>query len=46
MDFSQAFMAFAGWTALSVPVSLLIGAFIGCGTKAAEIPVRRHATEH
>jgi hypothetical protein len=39
MDFSQALVA---WAVLSVPVSLLIGAFIGLGTKATEIrvPVR------
>jgi hypothetical protein len=33
MDFSQAFAAFVGWAVLSVPVSLLIGAFIGRGSE-------------
>jgi hypothetical protein len=32
MDFSQAFTAFVGWAVISVPVSLLIGAFIGRGS--------------
>jgi hypothetical protein len=39
MDFSQALVAFAGWAVLSVPVSLLIGAFIGLGTKATDMQV-------
>lgn len=46
MDFSQALVVFAGWAVLSVPVSLLIGGFIGLGTKAGhEIPVRVRVSE-
>jgi hypothetical protein len=41
MDFSQVLTAVTGWVAFSVPVSLLIGAFLALGSKAPqEIPVR------
>jgi hypothetical protein len=42
MDFVQLFVAVAGWVAVSVPVSLLLGALMAPGSKTpqyARIPV-------
>jgi hypothetical protein len=45
MDFSQAFTAFVGWAVISVPVSLLIGAFIGRGSHEMPMPMTVRTTD-
>jgi hypothetical protein len=43
MELSQVLTAFIGWAVVSVPVSLLIGAFMGHGSQAPDdvaVPVR------
>ena len=45
MEFSEVLVAVAGWAALSIPVSLLIGGFIGRGSQTPqEIPVHVQAS--
>ena len=44
MEFAQVFTVFAGWVAISVPASLLLGACIAMGAKEPQprlVPVSR-----